>query len=367
LSTLSRNLLLIVVLILGIGWVTSTVPGLSWASSIGQAGIAAIDPCTATFSSTPSGLHCNTVTAQESDIIHMDTVPFVLVPAPGAGLVLFPISVRWKFNFVSQPYQEPDVGGPYLYWQNNTNAFSYLTWGTINSGNFSLFNFATLTQTQAQYGAGVYMAELGLSAPPADYANQPLVTQTAPGDSLNRGPILTAVPNAAGTGYAVGDQVVTNAGSFTGNYGLFTVATLSGSGAASLTISAAGTLGLAGTGLTTYNVGNVSSATITAGHGGTGYAVNDTGNITGCGDGNANYKVTTESGGVVSAVSIIAAQSGTTYTTTTGCTTTHTSGSGSGLELNVAAAGGSGLTVNTTAQTGDGTLTVTLWYTVAPQ
>ena len=366
LSTLSRNLIFVLVIILGIGWVTTHIPGWTWASSIGQAGVVSVDPCTSTFSATPSGLHCNTVTAQESDIIGLASTPFVLVPAPGSGLVLFPMSVRWKFSFVSHAYQEPDVGAAFMYWQNNTNAFGYLIWGTINSGTFGSFSFGSLTQTQAAYNAGVYMAGLNLSAPPDQYSNQPLVMQVAPGDSFDRGPALTVAPDAAGASYAVGDQVVTNNGSWTGNYGLFTVATLSGSGVASLTLTTAGTLGLAGTGLATFNVGNVSSATVTALHGGTGYTNGDTGNITGCGDGNANYTVTGSAAGVVSTVSIVAAHSGTTYTTTSGCTTTRSTGAGSGLELNVNAAAGSGLTVNVTAQTGDGTLTVTTWYTVGP-
>jgi hypothetical protein len=89
--------------------------------------------------------------------------------------------------------------------------------------------------------------------------------------------------------------------------------------------------------------GAVTAVTVNAG--GTGYAVNDTGTL-GCslnfglcyGEGNATYKVLAESGGVVSSVSITAGGSGYTYSSTASTdyvTTTHTSGSGSGLQLSI--------------------------------
>lgn len=335
----------------------------SHGSSIGQA---SVDPCGSTISAIPSGLHCATVTAHQSDIVNLATTPFVLVPAPGSGLVIFPIAVRWKFAPSSHPYQEPDNGAAYMYWQNNLNAFSYVTWGQLNSPtDFNGFSFPGFSSTVAFYGAGAGPNTPNAAVDPADYTNVPLVMQVVNGDSMNRGPVLTISPDAAGTGYAVGDEVRISTEGVYPNGGLFTVATLSGSGVASLTITSAGTVGLGGTGLATVNVGNVSSATVTAAHGGVGYANGDTGNITGCGDGNANYQVTSSTGGVVSAVSIIAAQSGATYTTTSACTTTRGTGSGTGLELNVVAATGSGLTVTTTVQPGDGTVTITIWYTVA--
>jgi hypothetical protein len=327
------------------------------------------DPCSQSILAYPSGLHCNTTTMQQSDIIALANTPFTLVPAPGAGLVAFPIAFRWKYTFGTHPYQEPDVGGPNAYWQNNSNTFSYITWGQLNTNeNFNGFYFAAFTSNKAFYGAGASILNPNTPQDPTFYTNQPIVAECTPPDSMNRGPILTLAANAAGTGYVVGDQVQTALDTGFVGAPVFTVSSTGGGGAVTgLSITSAGSIGLAGTGLATLNVGNVTSATVTAAHGGTLYAMGDTGTIDGCGNGDAIYQVTGETGGVVSSVSIVSGFGGATYTTTSGCTTNKNTGSGTGLELNTVAAGGSGLTVNTTAQTGDGTVTITVWYIVAAQ
>lgn len=89
----------------------------------GGGGGGSSDPCSQIVTAIPSGLHCVTVSATAAQLINNAT-PFLLVAAAGAGNVIFPLAIRWKYTFVSQPYQEPSFGGPLVWWQNNANAFN---------------------------------------------------------------------------------------------------------------------------------------------------------------------------------------------------------------------------------------------------
>ena len=322
----------------------------------GGSGGGSPDPCSQSISALPSGLHCNTVTLTQANILALQSTPFTLVPAPGAGLVLFPFAVRWRLNFVSQPYCEPHQGGAAMWWSDNTNPFDGLAFGP----DLGFFTIVNLSSTAAFFGSG---SGPQVSADPATYTNVPLVIQTYPGDSFNCGTVLTAAVAASGTGYKVGDQFKLPQ-SDGDNSALFTVSSIGGGGAVTgITITDPGVAEEGGTAIPAVNVGNVTSATVTGGHAGSGYANGDTGTISGCGDGTATYTVLTSSGGAVNTVSV---SGGTGYFSPTGCTTTVSTGGGDGaLQLNVSAGAGNSLTVTITVQAGDGTLLVTTWYTVA--
>ncbi len=72
--------------------------------------------------------------------------------------------------------------GIYVWWNNNTNAFSFLESPT--GGGIQVFS---QTQTVASYFSGLYPSGGVSGFPPADYTNVPLVPQTQTG-TLNVGP-----------------------------------------------------------------------------------------------------------------------------------------------------------------------------------
>jgi hypothetical protein len=83
-----------------------------------------------------------------------------------------------------------------------------------------------------------------------------------------------------------------------------------------------------------YNgMGPLYTAAATLSAAGSGYVVNDTGRISGCGTGDATYRVTSVSVGTVASLTITAG--GGQYAPVTACTTTATSGSGSGLKITI--------------------------------
>ena len=241
------------------------------------------DPCTQAISSIPSGLHCTTTSITSSQLVNNAATPVTLVSAPGAGNVIFPFAIRWKLTYVSHPYQEPDFGGPFVWWQNNTNAFNTIAFrdGASNEG---VLIFPTQTSTVAYYATfqSIGGGDCGEPQNPVDYTNQPLVLQAYPETTLDRGPVLSAAVNALGSGYAVNDTVQTTS---TFDNVLLTVSGVNGSGGVTgLMLTTAGTTTAAGTGIATMSSG-----------------------------------------------------------------------------------AGTGLTVNLTVQPGDGTLSVTIWYVVAPE
>jgi hypothetical protein len=323
---------------------------------------ASISGGVATLSASGGGglLLSNTVTITPAQLIDAAT-PITLVPAAGAGLVVFPVAIRWRLvpGAGPFPYQEPSDGGPYVWWQNNANPFNEIFFS--NAADNSAVGFIQLITDSAQWKSGTQSSFI---ANPSFYTNQPLVLQPIGGDSLDRGPILTATINAPGTGYLVNDLVAPSGPSDFD--GILRVTSVNGGGGVTgLAISAPGTVTLGGTAQPTMDVGNLQSATVTLGMGGTGYMNGDTGTVSGCGDMTGTYTVLTSTAGVVNTVSVTG---GTQYFTQPNCSTTVTTGGGDGtLQLNVVAATGSGLTVKLTDQPGDGTLTITTWYTVAPE
>jgi len=85
--------------------------------------------------------------------------------------------------------------------------------------------------------------------------------------------------------------------------------------------------------LQSVGLGDIVSASITAGHAGTKYAVGNTGTIAGGAAPLATYKVTAVTGGAVTAFTITYSGSG--YTVQNGVATTATSGTGTGFEVNI--------------------------------
>jgi hypothetical protein len=322
------------------------------------------DPCSQSIGSLPSGLHCATVTLAQSDILALDSTPFVLIPAQGAGTVIFPLAVRWKHTWAAYPYLETNTtyGGPALWWGNRSNAF-----GTIASFNaiFALgFGLPATPHTDAAFyysGLSAAYSNVGGVIPSA-YANIPVVAQLYSGETLNAGPVASVVSiTTPGSGYAVGEEVGAD------GTALLTVSSVSGGGGVTgLTIT---TPGLGNTpGSQALNVlGNVLAAVPNVGFPGTGYSNGDTGVINGCGHGNASYVVLTSLAGVVQTV---AASGGDSYASPQTCATSVSTGTGDGtlqLDITSAATGDTTLAANLTVQSGDGSVTVTSWYLVAAE
>jgi hypothetical protein len=318
------------------------------------------DPCTAAITATPSGLHCMTATFTAAQVLDSCNNPHTVIPAPGAGLVIFPYAVRFKFTFVTMQYFfDGDMGGPYLWWGDGNNAFGLIRW-VNNDINSSQLLVSSLPSTVAYFANGMSPIHF---ADPATYVNQPIVIQQTPfvaDDCWNQGPLITITPGAAGAGYHVGD-LERPANGFGDSQ--FSVATVDGGGGVlTLTIINAGsTTHPTPPALNTVNIGNIAASVLNMG--GTLSAMGDTFSVDG-GNGDATGVVDTVGGGGAVLTYHLDNQ-GTGYASTVGNTTTPTSGLGMGLTIDTTAAAGSGLTVSTTVTQGDGTLLVTIWYTVA--
>jgi hypothetical protein len=307
----------------------------------------------------PGLLLSRTVTLTQSNLLALDT-PFTLIPTPGAGQVIFPFALRWRMQPVSHPYISTS-GGPQIWWGSQSNPFGY--WYT--SAGWTALRFASASPSvatdTATFVSGIFPSvtlSVGNGADPSTYANVPIILQMPAGDSLNRGPVLTVTPNVCGSGYHVNDIFST------GGDATFTVSSISGGGCVTgITIMSAGTATAAGNGIATVLEGNISSSTLNMA--GTGYAMGDTFTVNGGCDQATGVIDTIGAGGSVATYHLTFSGDG--YSTTASNPTTATSGVGTGLTLNIVAGGGSGLTVNLTVQPGDGTLTVTIWYTVAPE
>jgi hypothetical protein len=325
------------------------------------------DPCSAAITELPSGLHCVTLVFSKAQLLASDRTPLIVVPSPGANNVIFPVASRAKLTFVSQAYSNC-TGGPYLWWENNLNAIGPVTYSAANGSAFS-YNLIILDgNTAAMYASGL-SAALSNGFDPALYTNVPMVLQ--PGsitETLNCGPLVSEIILAPGTGYHAGDLVSTEAT----NYGnrdngtFFEVTSVNGSGGITgLEVSCSGTdiAGLA----SVLPDGNITASTLNSG--GMSYAPGDTGTISGAGDGSAQYTILTVSGGGAVLTYSIGPNQGNGYVPATNISTStggSQPGSGTGFTINVQSGGGTGAQLNLTVLTGDGTLTLTLWYTIAP-
>lgn len=100
-----------------------------------------------------------------------------------------------------------------------------------------------------------------------------------------------------------------------------------------------------------YNRGSITGLAVN--NGGAGYAVNDVGTISGGGNGDGNYKVTSVAAGVVTGITANSLPNGTGYSVANGVTTTRVTGVGVGLTINI-----------TSIQIGNGTLKAILYYQI---
>lgn len=323
-----------------------------------------------------SGLLCNrTVSLTPTDVLALNAGPFTVVPAPGAGKVAFPVSLRWRVHGGTHPWVNTgDSAGTYLWWGAVGNPFGEISAGLdgflpdpyVNTPNLVL-TFATGSTPTPD--AAAFTSGFGIQpdrfrgVDPAQYDNLPLVLGSATNETLNRGPVLSVAPSDAGADYIVGEQVAPDSHGMP-NDCLWTVTSVNGSGGVTgIANTTPGTNCPGGMALPTTSQGApIVSATVSSGLGGNGYTIGDTGLV---GDTGGAYAVTGATDGVVT--SVMLTNPGQSYFTGAGYGTTVTSGGGDGglaLDL-VAALPGTGLTANTTVQHGDGTLTVTIWYTVA--
>lgn len=199
---------------------------------------------------------CITHTLAQADILGL-TSPYTLVPAPGPGYIALPLSIYWRVSPVSHAYVEPDVNGPVIVWGNISNWFQAFFLYTFE--NTQSIRLAGLTSTSVGF-VGALGPEQA-SGPLASAANQPIVMQLIGGDSINRGPILTASVNAAGSGYSPGDLLKAADAEVASGWGVLTVATVGAGGSvASLTVSTAGTDTAAGSAIaTTYTTSGAGS------------------------------------------------------------------------------------------------------------
>jgi hypothetical protein len=251
-------------------WLLMAVPLMAQYTLPGDSGG---DPCTASFTASPSGLHCNTVTLVQANILAADATPFTLVPAAGAGNVIFPFMFRWKMAFGTHPYY---LGGSsiasvsYMWWQNSANPFNTMLGTGSGGGGFAFDGDSCVpcrTGTAATLVGGL---AAGTSVDPSNYTNQPLVLQTnstvgnpgASGTSTYKaGPVLTvAVGDAAGTMYAMGDTVTLDQG---GDCGFTVTSTGAGGSVTGLSVSTPGTNCTDGTNLLTDVATGMGDGTLT--------------------------------------------------------------------------------------------------------
>lgn len=330
------------------------------------------------------GMPSITRTLSEADLLSTSTAPFTIIPAPGAGRVIFPFAIRWRVHGGTLPYYDiSDCAGTCLWWGDNTNPFWIISSGTAGfSSNsespiFQILGFASpltpfpdAAYFTAGLGADPSQNNLGgrgiNGTDPASYANKPIVVEGYGSEpsNLNRGPVLTTAPNNPGMMYQVNDQVQQVQAGGPPPDCIATVTSVNGMGGVTgLANTVPGTFCEGGTGIPMVNVGNLQSATVTGGAGGGGYTNGDMGDVL-CGQG-GTYTVTGSLAGVVTAVSVTGGMG---YNTQAGCMTQPETGGGDGtLQLDIVVSNaGSGLTTNTTVQHGDGSLTVTIWYTIAP-
>jgi hypothetical protein len=330
------------------------------------------------------------VTVTSSQLENLETTPITIVPAQGAGTFIIPVS---NFVFVYKPNTTP-------YTSNNSPTYQIM------------YDWRGFLPTQGLTGelllhTGISASNLGLSGINKMYSEAAITTNgtdilsnfventavvltniasgnggTIQGFSLlGNGSTATFTVAVPGYGYAVNDEFgITSLGS-TAVTPRFQVTSVNASGGVTgftpvnyisqgqwylrnyikatalnpsvgigLYINCAAIGGSGGSGITGYTISS----------GGTGYAVNDTGTITanqpGGGGTTGKYTVSSVSGGVVTGITITSVGSG--FYTGSTAATSKTTGSGSGMVLNVTSVGG-GYAVNDTGTVGNGAYQVT--------
>jgi hypothetical protein len=371
----------------GDGWPTALDTALqlidAWASGQGAGG------------GFPNDVQKATVTIDAADLLNMDTVPVFLLAAPGAGKVIIPIHTTLECIAGSQPYSQIE-GSPYVWFVYGSAPQASGAAGYLNVSAQTDFS---QTSNQITFGAAAWNAEGGVS-PSAGAANQPIYAELS--QAINDGPISASTLGAGGSGYAPGDTGIINGSS--DNTATYVIDTVDGGGAVlTYHLTSGGTLNLYGlatgvatatggaqpgggdgtftvniTGVTTGNgsliltlwytiqdisvvLGEITASTlasggdvtahptvnITAGHAGSGYLMGDSVQLV---TGSASFHVTgVDGGGGVTSLS--RGLNGTGCVTGAGQATS--SGSGTGLELDVTAVDG-GWNVSDTFVPADG-------------
>jgi len=160
-------------------------PAITWQGYVSAPGQVTVDVCSTIWAFVEESIYdievndgasagglllAATVTLTAADMLNLATVPFEIVPAPGAGLVIFPFMFRYKFTFVSTPYTISN--SLYAWWQDALNVF----------GGFAPINLNGHSSTEAQVQP---MAQA--VGTPAAYTDQPIVLELPAGDTITGG------------------------------------------------------------------------------------------------------------------------------------------------------------------------------------
>lgn len=295
------------------------------------------------------GFNLATVTITSSDLLALNTTPFIAIAAPGAGKYTRLLAVSESYEPGSDGYTYLGTDGEAgIEFQYGDNAGIAATQDSLPLNNIHTSPLISL--------GSPFESISGTS----NYENLPIIYQFSPNQT---GAVIASTLGDGGTGYTAGDDVFIACGN---NDTPVHINTVSGGGVVtSYTVTGTGT-GQCATG--TFSTLPISSVlSIAVNSGGLGYAIDDTFSIDGSiGEPATGHVLTVDGMGAVLTATLDSGGSG--YTASTAVPTTTLTGIGTGLTLNTTVSG-SGFTINvTTVQAlvgGNGAIKVTFAYVLA--
>lgn len=170
-----------------------------------------------------------TVPLSTSQILHLHSAPITIVPNPGPGKAIVPVSAAYANKFGTIPF----TGDARLFWGASSSGLALLQANIATTHDSISFDIDSGLLTETYAAMGDVPVVLSCSTEPASF-----------------GKITSSNVQAAGSGYAVNDTGIIDGGSSSG----YTVNAVDGGGGVTAYTVDAGSSGYA-TGVTTTEVG----------------------------------------------------------------------------------------------------------------